>query len=112
MTTTVLVQVRGHALTIDVDADPPLGWRFWTFAGFPTDPVAPRPYGRSRGIPMTTVRVGAADLWLTAMELDDTAQLFTAHELFPCEDQAGAAEFGRAWIERHREQPGLFGGAP
>lgn len=95
---------HGYRIEVDVDEDPPLGWRFWTFAGFPGDPVEPRPYGGSRGIPLTTVR----GLWLVAMELDDTLQLMTTHELFPCDNQEGAAEFGRRIIAAHAKEPLLL----
>ena len=108
MTRTIIATVRGEAVAVDVDDAPALGWRFWGFAGFPGDPVDPRPYGGSRGIPLAIVRRGGSDYWLTAMELDCSAQLFTPHELFPCPNPGGAAEFGLAWISRHAEQPGLF----
>ena len=104
----VSVSLRGQPFVIEVDADPPLGWRFWTFAGFPGDPYDPRPYGGSRGIPLAF----DGQRWITAMELDGSAQLFTPHSLFPCDRQDGAAEFGRTWIERHSVQPDLFAGAP
>lgn len=105
---TVIVEVDGETLAVEVDREPPLGWRFWTFAGFPRDPVEPRRYGGSRGIPIACVKGEGGELWLTAMELDGTAQLWSTHSLFPCADQAGAADFGRAWIERHATQPSLF----
>lgn len=104
---TITVEVSGVALRCAVPAEPPLGWRFWTFAGFPGDPVEPRPYGGSRGIPLAAVETPRGDRWLTAMEADGTAQLFAAHELFPCPDQEGASAFGRAWLERYADQPSL-----
>lgn len=106
--TRIIVEVADQTLLVDVDCAPALGWRFWTFAGFPDDPWDPRPYGRSRGIPLACLKTQGGDLWLTAMELDGSAQLWSTHSLFPCEDQTGAAEFGRAWIAHHLEQPRLF----
>lgn len=108
MLETVRVTVMDTRLQVTVEVDPPLGWRFWTFGGFPRDPIEPRPYGGSRGIPLTMIGTEYGDLWLTAMELDGSAQLFTPHELFPCPHQEGAAEFGRAWITRHAVQPRLI----
>lgn len=104
--TEILVTVRGDQIRLDVDEDPPLGWRFWTFAGFPGDPVEPRPYGGSRGIPMAYD--DELKGWIVAMELDDTFQLFTPHELFPCAHQDGAADFGRRIIQAHAKQPSLL----
>ncbi len=107
-TRAITVSVAGFAIRIAVPAEPPLGWRFWTFAGFPGDPVEPRPYGGSRGIPLASVETPRGDRWLVAMEADGSAQLFTTHELFPCADQDGAPAFGRSWLDRHADQPSLF----
>ena len=96
--------VGGLTITADVDREAPLGWRFWTLAGFPGDPVQPRPYGASRCIPLAMVEIDGCERWLCAMELDGTFQLFTGHELFPCADQAGAARFARAVIDSHAVQ--------
>src|SRR3546814_902055 len=96
--------VGGLTITADVDRQAPLGWRFWTLAGFPGDPVQPRPYGASRCIPLAMVEIDGCQRWLCAMELDGTFQLFTGHELFPCADQAGAARFARAVIDSHAVQ--------
>ncbi|CAH0356306.1 transposase [Sphingobium sp. CECT 9361] len=96
--------VGGLTITADVDRQAPLGWRFWTLAGFPGDPVQPRPYGASRCIALAMVEIDGCQRWLCAMELDGTFQLFTGHELFPCADQAGAARFARAVIDSHAVQ--------
>ena len=102
----ITANVRGHQVKLEVDPDPPLGWRFWTFAGFPGDPVEPRPYGGSRGIPLTYDDDWGG--WIVAMEMDDSFQLFTPHELFPCPDQTGAADFGRRILESNAYQPSLL----
>lgn len=102
------VALAGVTVDVEIDADPALGWRFWTFAGFPQDPIEPRPYGGSRGIPLAFIETPRGSAWLTAMELDGSAQLFLPHELFPCADQDGAGEFGRRWVEDHASQPRLF----
>jgi len=82
--------------------------RFWTFAGWPGDPVEPRPYGGSRGIPVAGLRLSGGFCWLVAMELDGSGQLMTEHELFPCGDQEGAEAFFAAWVAAHAEEPELF----
>jgi hypothetical protein len=105
---TIVVTAHGRNITVNVDRTPALGWRFWTFAGFPADPVEPRPYGGSRGLPLCITDTHRGPRWITAMELDGTAQLFAQHELFPCPDQTGVADFGSAWLERHAIQPSLF----
>ncbi|MHA3790547.1 hypothetical protein [Sphingomonas sp. YL-JM2C] len=46
------------------------------------------------------VDIDGIDRWLSAMELDGSFQLFTAHEVFPCADQQGAAAFARLMISR------------
>lgn len=102
----ITAMVGGERLRFEVDLDPPLGWRFWTFAGFPGDPVEPRPYGGSRGIPVCYWE--EAKRWIVAMELDDSFQLFTTHSMFPCPDQTGAADFGRRILESHADQPSLL----
>lgn len=113
MKRTVLVSVSGHHLSVEVETPPPMGWRFWTFAGFPADPFEPRPYGGSRGIPLATIDTPRGGVvLLVAMELDGAAQLFTPHELFPCSDQEGAEGFGLDWVERHAVQPSLFDHPP
>lgn len=106
--TRIHVEVGGLAITADVDREAPLGWRFWTLAGFPGDPVQPRPYGGSRCIPLAMVEIDGCQRWLCAMELDGTFQLFTGHELFPCAEQAGAGPFARAIIDSHADQPRLL----
>lgn len=102
--TRIRAAVGGLTITADVDREAPLGWRFWTLAGFPGDPVQPRPYGASRCIALAMVEINGCQRWLCAMELDGTFQLFTGHELFPCADQAGAAPFARAVIDSHADQ--------
>lgn len=86
----------------------PLGWRFWTLAGFPGDPVEPRPYGGSRCLPLAQVDVEGRALWLCAMELDRSFQLFCSHDLFPCADQDGAEAFASEIFEQHGQQPPLL----
>ncbi len=102
------VSINGQTVDVEIDDDPPLGWRFWTFAGFPQDPIEPRPYGGARGLVVAPIETQRGSAWLVAMELDDSAQVMTAHELFPCADQEGAAEFGRRWTEGRANQPRLF----
>lgn len=108
MKAAVIITAAGQTFAVEIDRDPPLGWRFWTFAGFPQDPIEPRPYGGSRGIPLCLVDTDHGERWLTAMELDWSAQLFAPHDLFPCPNQEGAETFGLEWIERHSEQLSLF----
>lgn len=79
----------------------PLGWRFWTLAGFPGNPVEPRPYGGSRCLPLTQIDVDSHARWLCAIELDRSLRLLFSHGLFPCADQDGAEAFAREIIERH-----------
>lgn len=79
--------------TLNVSARPPLGWRFWRVGGLAHDPVQPRPYGGTRCIQLSHVRYGTSDLCLCLMEADESFQLFTPHELFPCADQHGAEDF-------------------
>lgn len=100
------MNLAGDVVALEVERSPPLGWRFWTFAGFPADPVDPRPYGGTRGMVLDVIADGR---FAVAMELDGSARLFNCHELFPCQDQGGAEEFARAWIAVHEIQPDLFG---
>lgn len=92
----------------EVNPEPPLGWRFWTLAGFPGDPVEPKPYGGSRCILLTMVELGGFDRWLCAMERDESFQLFTTHELFPCPDQRGAEVFAERMMAANAIQPQLL----
>lgn len=92
----------------DVNPEPPLGWRFWTLAGFPGDPLEPRPYGGSRCLPIAMVELDGFDRWLCAMERDESFQLFTTHELFQCPDQRGAEAFAQRMIAAHAIQPQLL----
>jgi len=103
--TRIRVNLAGELVVLAVDRSPPLGWRFWIFAGFPNDPVEPRPYGGTRGV---VLEVTAAGLFAVAMELDGAARLFNCHELFACEDQSGAEDFALAWIAAREIQPDLF----
>jgi hypothetical protein len=103
----ITCQVGGWLIEADVEENP-LGHRFWTFAGFAEDPVEPRPYGGTRGVPLTMVEVEGRNYWLTAMEKDGSAQLWTPHELFQCADQEGAAEFVERWLAAQLVQPELF----
>ncbi|WP_236035837.1 transposase [Rhizorhabdus histidinilytica] len=95
-------------IEIDLAPEAPLGWRFWTLAGFPSDPVEPRPYGGTRCIPLAQVELQGSTYWLCAMELDESFGLFTAHELFPCPAQHGAAGFARRMIALHAIEPTLL----
>nr|WP_246848372.1 transposase [Sphingomonas beigongshangi] len=87
---------------------PPMGWRFWTLAGFPGDPLDPSPYGGSRCLALTIVDLDGSSRWLCAMELDHSFRLLCSHDLFPCPSQGGAEAFAREIIARHARQPSLF----
>jgi len=54
--TTIVARFGRYIVSAAVAEIPPLGWRFWTLAGFPGDPVDPRPYGgtRCRRSPLST----------------------------------------------------------
>lgn len=95
-------------LEVDVAREAPLGWRFWTLAGLPSDPIDPRPYGGSRCIPMAQVELEGCEFWLCAMELDGSFALFTSHELFPCVAQENASQFAHRMLSRHAIEPTLL----
>jgi len=95
-------------VSVTVDGVAPLGWRFWTLAGFPTDPVDPRPYGGSRCLPLAMVDIDGQARWLCAMELDHSFRLFASHDLFPCDNQSGAEQFAREILGRYPQQPKLL----
>lgn len=102
------VTVGRWIVETDVNPESPLGWRFWTLAGFPGDPFEPKPYGGSRCLLMIMVELDGVDRWLCAMERDESFQLFTTHELFPCPDQRGIEAFARRIIAAHAIQPQLL----
>jgi hypothetical protein len=66
----ITAKVGRFEISTSVDPVAPLGWRFWTLAGFPGDPVEPRPYGGFRRLPLTLVAIDGQPRWLCAMELD------------------------------------------
>jgi hypothetical protein len=102
------VTVARRIIETDVNPKPPLGWRFWTLAGFPGDPLEPRPYGGSRCLLMTMFELDGVDGWLCVMERDGCFQFFTTHELFPCPDQRGVEAFAQHMIAAHAIQPQLL----
>lgn len=95
-------------ITASIDPVAPLGWRFWTLAGFPSDPIAPRPYSGSRCLPLAIADIDGQARWLCAMELDRSFRLFSSHDLFPCTRQGGADAFAHAFLEQHAQQPKLL----
>lgn len=105
-----MISIRlGHfEISVAVDATAPLGRRFWMLAGFPSDPLEPRPYGGSRCLPLAMIDAGGHARWLCAMELDRSFQLFCTHDLFPCDDQAGAEAFSHGILDQHAQQPRLL----
>ncbi|AOH87302.1 transposase (plasmid) [Sphingomonas panacis] len=100
-------RIAGFVITARIDPAP-LGWRFWTLAGFPADPIEPRPYGGSRCFPLVMIDVGGTPRWLCAMKLDHTFRLYSRHDLFPCSAQDGAETFARDFLERHARQSRLL----
>ncbi len=105
---TIDAAVGSFRIIARIEDPPPLGWRFWTLAGFPGDPLDPSPYGGSRCLALTVVDVDGSDRWLCAMELDHSFRLLCAHDLFPCPSQAGADAFANAIIARHARQRALL----
>lgn len=106
--TLISARIGRFEVSANVDTHATLGWRFCTLAGFPGDPVAPRPYGGSRCLPLAMVDLEADPRWLCAMELDQSLRLFCSHDLFQCSDQDGAAAFAREILRRHAQQPSLL----
>ena len=104
----IIAKIGRFEVSATIDATAPLGWRFWTLAGFPGDPVEPRPYGGSRCVPLAIVDTDGHSRWLCAMELDRSFRLFCSHDLFPCADQDGAETFAREILARHAQQPKLL----
>ncbi|PBN42961.1 transposase [Sphingobium sp. D43FB] len=107
-----MIKIKAKFDQFDVSATigglAPLGWRFWTLAGFPGDPVEPRPYGGSRCLPLAMIDIDGNARWLCAMELDRSFRLFGSHDLFPCAEQDGAKEFAREIFQQHAQQPKLL----
>ncbi len=101
----ITAKVGRFEISTSVDPVAPLGWRFWTLAGFPGDPVEPRPYGGSRCLPLTLVAIDGQPRWLCAMELDHSFRLLSSHDLFPCARQGGVDDFAQAIFEQHAQQP-------
>jgi hypothetical protein len=101
-------KIRRFEISASIDPVAPLGWRFWTLAGFPGDPVEPRPYGGSRCLPLAIVDIAGQPRWLCAMELDRSLWLFGSHDLFPCTEQGGADAFAQAIIDQLRHQARLL----
>lgn len=106
--TKISARVGRLQIITSIEDEPPLGWRWWTLAGFPGDPVAPRPYGGTRCLALTMIDIEGQGRWLCAMECDHTFQLFCSHDLFPCADLIGADLFAREILVRSAEQPRLF----
>ena len=96
---TVTARSGRSEVSATIDMSAPLGWRFWTLAGFPGDPIEPRPYGGSRCLPLAIVDIDGSARWLCAMELDRSFRLFCNHDLFPCAAQDGAEAFAREILE-------------
>ena len=106
--TVIAAKIGRYEITADVVDEPALGWRFWSLAGFPGDPLDPSPYGGSRCLALAVVNVNGGDRWLCAMELDHSLRLLCTHDLFPCPRQDGAERFARQVLARHARQPQLF----
>lgn len=106
--TAINVQVGRWALAAEIEDQPPLGWRFWSLAGFAGDPLEPNLYAGSRCLALAMVDVDGRDRWLCAMELDHSFRLLCTHDLFPSADQAGADRFARLMLESHARQPRLL----
>ncbi|MAX00256.1 transposase [Sphingomonas sp. 179-I 2A4 NHS] len=106
--TAIDVRVGRCAFVADIADRPPLGWRFWSLAGFAGDPLDPDPYAGSRCLALAMVDVDGSDRWLCAMELDHSFQLLCTHDLFPSADQAGAERFAREVLDAHARQPRLL----
>lgn len=105
---TITAKWGRYAVSATIRPAAPLGWRFWTLAGLPGDPVEPRPYGGSRCLPLAQVDVEGHARWLCAMERDRSFRLFCSHDLFPCADQDGVETFAREIFEQHAQQPQLL----
>lgn len=106
--TRIDVRVGRWSLVADIKDPPPLGWRFWSLAGFASDPLEPDPYAGTRCLALTMVDVDGSDRWLCAMELDHSFRLLCTHDIFPAADQAGAERFARQMLEAHARQPRLL----
>lgn len=106
--TRITTRIGAHEVTVAVDAVAPLGWRFWTLAGFAADPVDPRPYGGTRCLPLALVEIDGCSRWLCAMERDRSFRLLASHDLFPCDDQNGADDFARQILAANGQQPKLL----
>jgi hypothetical protein len=106
--TTIVARFGRYTVSAAVAEIPPLGWRFWTLAGFPGDPIDPRPYGGTRCLPLTIVDLNGDARWLCAMEQDRSFRLFASHDLFPCADQEGADAFAHELLANHARQPKLL----
>ena len=66
--TAIDVAIGQCRLTAEIEDQPPLGWRFWSLAGFAGDPIDTNPYAGSRCLALTMVDVEGRDRWLCAME--------------------------------------------
>lgn len=106
--TTIVARFGRYIVSTAVAEIPPLGWRFWTLAGFPGDPVDPRPYAGTRCLPLALVDLNGDARWLCAMEHDRSFRLFASHDLFPCADKDGAAAFAGEILANHARQPKLL----
>lgn len=106
--TEIRTKIAGSDISVRVDRTAPLGSRFRSLAGFPKDPVDPRPYGGSRCPPLAMIDIEGNSRWLCAMELDHSFRLFCSHDLFPCASQNGADHFAHEIIERYARQPSLL----
>ena len=93
---------------VDIEDQPPLGWRFLSLAGFAGDPLNPDPHAGSRCLALAMVQLEGGDRWLCAMELDHSFRLLCPHDLFPSADQAGADRFARQMLDAHSRQPRLL----
>ncbi|BAI98990.1 hypothetical protein [Sphingobium indicum] len=91
--TRILARIDRWIVDVDIDPCPPLGWRFWTLPGFPTDPVEPHPYGGTRCLALALIDWDDSAQWLCAMERDESFRLFATHDLFPCAAQHGVEAF-------------------
>lgn len=106
--TAIDVRVGRWAFVADIEDQPPLGWRFWSLAGFASDPLDSDPHAGSRCLALAMVDVEGSDRWLCAMELDHSFRLLCGHDLFPSADQAGAEGFAREMLDTHARQPRLL----